>query len=178
VSLFQRRWVEEERLSFPIVQLPLEMAGIREQFAGGRPFWRNHVMWIGFGVAAIYNLVNILGALYPSIPSFGTTFDLAPKDLPSVWRYWRPMVIQYRPELIGFGFLVSSEVSFSIWFFFVLSKIEGILCYLWGLNVAGVPFEQEQSLGAFLLLGLWLLWAVRGHLAAAAREIFCCIPWL
>jgi hypothetical protein len=43
---------------------------------------------------------------------------------------------------------------------------------LWGFEMYGVPFEQEQSIGAYLLLGLWLLWMVRRHLAAAAREIF------
>ena len=170
VSLVQRRWVEEERLAFPIVQLPLEIAGVREQFAGGRPFWRNHAMWIGFTIAAIYNIVNILAALYPSVPAFGKAFDLVPSSTPEPWSYWRSMVIQYRPELIGFGFLVSSEVSFSIWFFYVLSRAAAFLGGIAGYSEFGFPYNQEQSVGAMITLGMVLLWAVRKPLLNALSE--------
>jgi hypothetical protein len=41
--LFKKAWTENERLAFPIIQLPLAMT----EPGGG--FWRNGRMWIGFG---------------------------------------------------------------------------------------------------------------------------------
>jgi len=170
--LVRKRWIEEERLLYPIVQLPLEMVHLREQPPGQPPFFRDKVMWVGFGLAFAYNALNMANALWPSVPTVGRMYDLNSYLRGRPWNTMWPFQIWYRPELIGFGFLVSTEMTFSIWFFFVLSKIEGILMSVWGFDRAGAPFEQEQSIGAYILLGLWLLWAVRRHLAQAAREIF------
>jgi hypothetical protein len=170
--LVRKRWTDEERLTYPIVQLPLEMIHLREQPPGQLPFFRDRVMWIGFGLAFAYNAINMAHALWPIVPTIGNSYDLNPYLTRRPWKAVAPFWIWYRPELVGFGFLVSTEMAFSIWFFFVLSKIEGILLSLRGFDVFGVPFEQEQSIGAYLLLGLWLLWMVRRHLAAGAREMF------
>ena len=61
--ILRRQWVEQERLSYPIVQLPLRMS---EKEHG---FFRNHLMWIGFGIAALIGIVNALSFIYPSIPT-------------------------------------------------------------------------------------------------------------
>ena len=47
-ALVRRSWVEEERLTFPLVLLPLEMTDT--QFDGDNrvPFWKNRWMWAGF----------------------------------------------------------------------------------------------------------------------------------
>src|SRR5438132_12820619 len=63
MALFYRAWSEDERLSFPLVSLPMEMTGNE---AGVSSFFRNPVMWMGFGISAVYNLVNIFHAIYPS----------------------------------------------------------------------------------------------------------------
>ncbi|MDW8206393.1 MAG: DUF6785 family protein [Chloroherpetonaceae bacterium] len=164
--LVQRRWIHAERLSFPIVTLPLEItasAGRRDQ----PRFFRDRVMWAGFALAALYNLLNILNALHPSVPAPGRFYDLTPalqsphlKSLGDV-RLW------YRPDLIGFGFLVPSEILFSIWFFYLLGRLEALLMARQALDLPGAPFEQEQSIGAFLLMGVWLLWQARQDITAA-----------
>ena len=73
MALFYRAWAEEEKLAFPLVFLPMEMTGGE---TGATPFFRNRWMWLGFGLAAFYNLVNILHALYPSSPAFGKSVDI------------------------------------------------------------------------------------------------------
>ncbi|MBV9849005.1 MAG: hypothetical protein JO250_04875 [Armatimonadetes bacterium] len=159
VLLVRRRWIETERLAFPQVQLLLEMTG---GDAGGRAFLRNPIMWAGFGLAALYNGVNILHALVPWVPAIGTTLDLTPALSAYPWKGIGAVTLMYRPDLIGFGFLVPTEICFSIWFFFLLSRAESFFAFTHAWGVAGVPFEQEQSMGAFLVLGLWSLWQVRG----------------
>ena len=44
-ALVRRQWIEGERLTFPLVQLPLEM--VRE----GGGFWNNRLMWSGIALA-------------------------------------------------------------------------------------------------------------------------------
>jgi len=170
--LVRRRWIEEERLVYPIVHLPLELLGTRRTASGQKPFLRNTAMWFGFGVAFVYNVINILGALYPAVPSFGRCWDLEGYLTHWPWTRLWPLSVQYRPALVGFGFLMSAEMAFSIWFFFLLSKAEAILLATHGVDVMYVPFEQEQSIGAFLVIALWILWLARRAIARAFLDLF------
>ena len=60
--IIRKQWVENERLAYPIIQIPLEMTST---VAG---FFRNKIMWIGFGVAGFISLINGLNYLYPTVP--------------------------------------------------------------------------------------------------------------
>ena len=44
--IVRKQWVEQEKLAYPMIQLPYEMIGQTSTF------FRSHVMWIGFGIAA------------------------------------------------------------------------------------------------------------------------------
>ncbi|MBM3213026.1 hypothetical protein FJZ33_12450, partial [Candidatus Poribacteria bacterium] len=57
------RWVAEEKLSYPIIQLPINMVD--------RGFLKNRVMWIGFLVGIFMGALNGLHFFYPSIPNMG-----------------------------------------------------------------------------------------------------------
>src|SRR5262249_29524624 len=74
IALFYRAWAEDERLSFPLVSLPMEVTG---GDTGQNAFFRNRLMWAGFALAAVYNLFNIWHALNPSVPEFGKNWDFA-----------------------------------------------------------------------------------------------------
>ncbi len=67
-ALFRRPWVEQERLSFPLVQLPLEM--IREGVSG--TLLHNRLLWAGFALPAAVFTLNGLHQFYPSLPEFPT----------------------------------------------------------------------------------------------------------
>src|SRR5205807_2144652 len=62
--LIRRQWMDQERLSFPIVQLPLELT--REGGAAGTFLSRQ--MWIGFLIPVVLESLASLNYLYPSIP--------------------------------------------------------------------------------------------------------------
>jgi len=170
ILLVRQRWVDAERLTFPIVELPLEITATAGQRSQPR-FLRDPLMWAGFGLAALYNVWNIVHALAPSIPAPGKELDLNPYLESPPWNSLQPFDLWYRPELIGFGFLVPSEILFSMWFFYLLSKVEALLAVQYAYDIPGIPFEQEQSIGAFLLLGVWLLWQARGDVAASLRSV-------
>ncbi|MGQ9733418.1 MAG: DUF6785 family protein, partial [Candidatus Zipacnadales bacterium] len=68
VAIIRRQWVENERLTFPLLFLPLEITGAEGRESLTRGFFRNPIMWLGFAAGALFNLVNILHAFVPQIP--------------------------------------------------------------------------------------------------------------
>ncbi|NLC55813.1 MAG: hypothetical protein GX774_03125 [Armatimonadetes bacterium] len=167
VMLMHRPWIEKEKLTFPLVQLPLEITETKAR--GGVPaFFRNPVMWAGFGLSFAYNMVNIIHAFVPSFPGWGNAFSFVPFGTPP-WNAFGAVTLYNRPELIGLGYLVSAEISFSIWATFILERLVAVIGSGMGYREAGFPFTQEQSFGAYIAMALVLLYLGRHHLAAIAR---------
>jgi len=169
LTVLRRQWTERDRLTFPLLYLPLELTQTEGERALGAAFFRNPVMWLGFGAAAFYNLLNILHAFNPAVVS------LRP-DIPvSGFFPNRPltplgsMSITLRPELIGFAYLVPSDILFSTWFCYFLNRAMAVIGLAWGYDVPGLPFTHEQSTGSYLALGLLLLWMGRGQIKEVLR---------
>lgn len=163
MTLFFRAWAEEEKLAFPLVFLPMEVTGSE---ANSVPFFQNRIMWAGFAIAAAYNLVNILHAFYPAMPAFGKSVELSAtlKDLP--WSELSPLTFQFRPELIGLGYLVSTNISLTVWLSFLVIRLGAVFAASQGFEPHGL-FAQEQGIGAYLVLTVVLCWQARRHLRAS-----------
>jgi len=171
ISLLRRQWNDKERLTYPIVFMVTSMApdpGRRLVSA----FFRSPLMWAGFSIAAIYNLFNILNAFSPSVPALGRAYDLGALFTERPWSGIRPLTIHYRPEVLGLAYLVSLDVSLSVWLFYLLARIENVIALSLGYEVAGMPFDQEQSVGAYLALTFFLIWVARHHIRDAFRTAF------
>jgi hypothetical protein len=177
-TLMRRSWVEEERLTFPLAQLPLQMT---EQ-GGATPFWSSPWMWAGFALAGIAESVNFLSFLYPSIPMLPIK-PVGPNQLDALFtvRPWSEMGmfrLAFYPFAIGIGYLLSLDVSFSCWFCYLGVKAANILCAMLGFSAGGgngpanrAPFVREQAVGAFLAVALFSLWTARRALGMAWREM-------
>jgi len=61
--LIRRQWTQHEKLSFPLTILPLEMTA-----AGTHSLWRSKLMWLGFALSAIIDIVNGLSMHFPVLP--------------------------------------------------------------------------------------------------------------
>lgn len=169
-ALFYRPWAQEERLPFPIVLLPLEMtAGPNEQGILAN-FVRSRAMWIGFSLAALYNLVNILHAFHPSFPEIPKFFDAGEALVDPPLSAARPLVMHFRPELIGLGYVVATDVSFSVWVFYLLLRLGAVLATARGFPPGQMPYPQEQGMGAYLLLGVIFLFIAGRRLTASLRK--------
>jgi len=177
VTIVRRRWVEEERLTFPLAYLPIEMT----QVGGTAPFWKSRAMWAGFLIAGLLESVNYLSYLFPSLPSLPikpvgpNQLDLLLTSRP--WNAAGMLRLAFYPFAIGIGYVLSLEVSFSCWFLYLCVKIANVVCSAAGLSEGGVgganraPYIREQSVGAFLGLALFSLWMARGALAIAWKEM-------
>jgi len=169
MTLFRRQWVERERLTFPIVHLVMEMSG-GDRPAAALSFFKNSAMWIGFGLAALYNVMNILNAWNPAVPAMGRQYDLGGLFTERPWSAIRPLGIAWRPANIGLGYLVPTEITLSVWVFYLLQRLANVLVTAVGYEPAGFPFVQEQSFGAYLALGVFLVFVAREHLGRIWRR--------
>ncbi len=166
-TLFRKQWTEEAKLSFPVVQLPLEMS------KPDAPIYRNALLWIGFLVAFSLDIIRGLHILYPSVPDlWGSVYqhDLGTMVKEAPWNAigWTPLAVL--PFGIGLAFLIPQDLAFSCWFFYGLWKVVRIITVAagWG-DIPRAPWIDEQSFGAYAALAAFCLYASRKHVASAIR---------
>jgi len=168
--IIRKQWTEQERLSYPITQLPLAM--MRD--ANVSNFLRQRLMWIGFAIAAGISILNGLNALYPTIPALRTkTYDLRPFFTEKPWNAigWTP--ISLYPFVIGLSFFIPLDLSFSSWFFYLFWKAERIFGAMIGLRgLPRFPYVNEQSFGAYIGIFIFGIWTSRKHLEKVFRQVF------
>lgn len=162
--LIKKQWTQRERLAYPIVRLPIEMAS-----APGRLF-RNHLLWIGFAIAGGIDLINGLSFLYPSIPKIpvrihqiGHFFREKPWNAIGSWTH-----VSFYPFVIGLAYFMPIDLSFSCWFFYVFGKAEAVAASAIGL---GDIHHFEQSIGAWISIGIVALWLGRSHFRQIIKEM-------
>ncbi len=166
VSLLSRDWIHHERLVFPLVRLPLEIL----EGSAGRSFFRNPATWIGMGAAVLLDAVSIVRAVVLGMGGGGglrLSIGRQVKSYP--WTTVFPMPAYIRPGLIGLGYLVSTELAFSIWVFYMFHKLQALVMAGSGYRLSGMPFAQEQGIGAYVVVGLILLWKGRDAFRQAWR---------
>ena len=157
--LLRKQWTEREKLSYPLVQLPLDMT------VEGAPLFKDKLLWYGLGIAAAVDIINGLNVLYPSIPAIpikppDISFALAGRPLNSIGS----LPIRFYPFGISLGMLLPVDLLFSCWFFFWIWKAEYIFTSIFGLDsVPNMPFVNEQSFGAYMGICVFAIMVSRKH---------------
>jgi hypothetical protein len=182
MAIIQRQWISNERLTFPIAQIPLEM--VQEEAGGGvrrARLPRAWVFWIGLTVSLVLSFMNSLSSRVPSVPAI-------PLDAVPImqWQKVGPLAglgeisLVLWPWMIAVAYLIPKELSFSAWFFWLVRL---------GLTVAsiaaghtpqrpedwwesGFPAPHYQAGGAALALFVWVAWVARRHLGHVLRVAF------
>lgn len=165
-AILRRQWVDNEKLSFPLVQLPLEMAGQ----SGEGPFLRNRLTWAGFALPTVVFLLKGLHAWYPAVPDVTLEVNLGDFLQTPPWNgiYFTPVRLSF--AVLGFMFLLPSDLVFSLWFFFVLGRVQDVVARAVNMDAPAMPlyptplFRGYQAMGAYLVLAAYLLWVARPHL--------------
>jgi hypothetical protein len=157
-SLVRRRWVEEERLAYPIVQLPMSLTEPAGQLLA------NRLLWLGAALSGGIGLLNGFARWYPSLPDIPVRIqDMSPYFTTAPWNAigWTP--ISFYPFAVGMAYLLPVDLLFSSWFFYLFWKAERIGGAALGLAEPGsrYPYINEQSLGAYLALIAAALWTGR-----------------
>ena len=155
--IFRPLWSDRERLTFPIIQLPLELTNPQTTLL------RNPIMWAGFGLGAVVNILNGLNTIFPAVPSIPLYIDLQShiNNAPWIGSGWFPLT--FNPSVIGLAFLMPLDLLFSCSFFylywkgmFIMAKATGVSeGYGWGGPSPNIfPYANEQMFGGFIAIAL------------------------
>lgn len=167
--ILRRQWIEYEKLPYPIAQFPMDMT------VPGIQFFRNRLMWVGFAIAFIIEIINGLNYLYPEIPLIPIrerSSDLALLFTDEPWNVLGPTYIHFRLFLIGLCFLLPIDLSFSAWFFYVVRKVQFVGGKAIGLyTIPYYPFQPQQAAGAFFVIVLMAIWGGRRYFMQILKKI-------
>src|SRR5207249_2489477 len=133
-ALLRRRWVEGERLTFPLVVLPLEMT----RGGGEAAFWCSRRMWSGFWLAGGLESVDFVHYMYPSFPYIQIkAYHIEQYFTERPWNGIDTLVVAFYPLMIGIVYLLPLDVSLSCWLFYLLVKAQMVLVTALGWKDAG-----------------------------------------
>lgn len=173
--IIRRQWMDRERLSYPVMQVPLAMAETEE----GRsipPFYRRKSMWIGFAIPFLFGTLHAIRAYVPSFPVF---YPRTPRL--STLRGRVNIQMRLNPIMLGFAYLVNNRLSLSLWVFYLIQVFAEGFCDIIGLynNEKLGPWTEDgqvgpifshQSMGAMIVFVGFGFWTARGHLADVFRR--------
>jgi len=167
VSIFFHQWSVRERLIFPVVSVPAMMA--EEAPAGSllNAFFRNRLTWIGIAVPILIWGWNGMRSYFPQIPG-----------LPMSWYSWsvfpdRPWSELHLQDIniyftvIGLSFLLTTEIAFSFWFFYILYRASYVWIAWLGAGATGfwgnwwASVTVFETAGCILVLAAFLFWSAR-----------------
>ena len=169
--IIRKQWTEHEKLAYPIIQLPMALT----EGGGSSSFFKNRLLWYGFIAAATLDIWHGLAHFYPILPDFsvrhnarnwGTFFA----DLGKPWNAVGNIPVPFYPFVIGLGFLLPLDLSFSMWFFFIINRVQRVVGSTLGIP-SPFPYLSEQSIGAWMAIFIIALIVTRKHLANVARTI-------
>lgn len=173
--ILHRQWSVHERLTYPMAQLPLQMISEGEEpLARIRPFFKNKGMWLGFVLPFALFSLSGLHHYFPAVPEFRFFWDSWWWFRHTVW-----LVFAFSFAWVGFFYLVNLDITFSIWFFYLLCKVEEGTFNILGIasseKLSQYEYSQpadlsHQGAGAVLVFVLYGLWAARDHLRAVFRK--------
>lgn len=165
-TILRQQWTERERLTFPVIQLPLAMTNPTYGF------FKNKRMWIGFSIAAGISLFNGLSHLYPVMPEIPVTrrfFRFADPPLSN----YGTIITAFYPFAIGIMFLMPLDVLFSTTFFYFLYRNEVALSGAVGWqSIPRFPYLNEQTIGAFFGLCIFFWWTGKRHFKEVFKNAF------
>jgi hypothetical protein len=179
--LMSRDWIDRQRLTFPLVEVPLALVGDQPTPTLGRSIFRNRVFWVGFAVPAVISLLHWLNRLFPAVPDPTLEYlvgrNLAGMGLP--WSVLDDVRIRLYFAVIGVACLIPSEVSLSLWLFYVIYCLTLVALASFGITESGGPvagFAPQSVIGfaeagGFVALAAAVLWQSRGTLKNAARGL-------
>jgi len=173
--ILRRQWTDYEKLSFPLIRIPM---AITETGAGS--IWRNKLMWWGFGAAAFIGIVNGLHIHWPMIPDIPVKFHWI--SFPADWGgALNSTAIAFYPFVIGIAYFLPTDLTFSTWFFFIILRLERLICSALGLPLrfpwsstghSTLPAMIEQGIGGYIALVAFALWTTRHHLQSVWQAIW------
>lgn len=159
-ALLRKQWTENEKLSYPVIQIPLALS------TRAMTLFSTRLLWYGFAIAAGIDLLNGLGEFFPAIPQIPIVHidNLRNYLTERPWNTMGNVWFSLYPFAIGVCFFLPLDLAFSCWFFFIFWKLQHVVASSLGYQIPGLPFVNDQTAGGYLALCLVALWVSRRYL--------------
>lgn len=174
-AILRRQWSDNERLSYPLVQLPVEMVREAPGSASGG-FFSNPLTWIGFAIPTLLFAVNGLHNWNPALPSINVEISINNYFTHRPWSDITFFVAYISPGSVGFFYLLPVELLLSFWLFHVLAKVQDLVFSALAFPPISTPhgsgngYMDYQTAGAYFMLVIYLGSVALPHLKAALRR--------
>ena len=181
-ALMRKDWIERQRLTFPLVDVPLAIAGDEARPSLKDSILNNRVFWIGFAIPALFVTLGWFHVLFPSVPSpqlYSIEVNRYFAGMPLPWSVLSGdggIKVSIIFPVIGISCLLPAEVSLSLWVFYLLFQVQMLTWASFGVAESGGTaaiainprnFISFQEAGGFLALTVVTIWQSRRALRAA-----------
>ncbi len=129
--LIFRQWAHNEMITYPLAELPKALVYTARPEGGMPDIFRNGLFWIGMGISGAVLGWNLL-CKSQVVPG------LAPLNLANSWSAYvvntpLQVLMNWKSEvfftMIGLTFLIPKNISFSLWFFYLLYMLQLLVMY-------------------------------------------------
>ncbi len=175
--IIRGQWMDREILVYPLMRLPQEMSRVEDDSPAPSalgPLLRDRSMWLGFAIPVVFSLLRGIHAYYMGFPLIKLEWQT--KVMSDQVTFW--IVPSF--VAIGFTYLVSTRITFSLW------SLSLVALFLTGwLSLRGYknpedlgrygsaePLMYHLGMGALLTMAVLGLWSARRHLAGVLRKAF------
>ncbi len=183
-ALLRRDWIERQRLTFPLVDVPLALTGDGERPTLASGILASRMFWLGFALPACVVVLGWLHRLWPSVPTaeiYNVQVGRNFAGMPLPWSALNRLSVSVIFPVIGITCLLPGEVSLSLWLFYVLSKVQLLIWASFGLAEEGATsaiainprtFIGFEEAGGFLALTAITLYQSRKAIHIAWSSLF------
>ena len=174
-TILRKQWIERERFSFPLVQIPVQLAAEPERGTFLNAFFKNKLLWVGMALPVLIHFLNGLHAHFPNVPEIPLIYNIHRAFTEKPWHtlgMWPAMNIAIYFSVIGVAALLTLEVSFSLWFFFLFFKLQYIIMNATGVGIGPWVSCSRQVMGGYLIFVPAVFWGGREHIASIFRKTF------
>jgi len=174
--LVRKQWINSERLTFPLVQVPISMIGEKDESQTGLvgDFFKTPAVWIGILVPVLLYSQRALHNYFPFIPE-----GMPISQYYFFWNNKFRLRLSLSYAVVGFGYLLSTKLGFSLWFLGLLTSMEHAVLLHYGISgteqVMGSALGSSnlvyQGFGAMMALVAGLTWTSRRHLREIVTKV-------
>lgn len=183
--LIFRQWAYNEKLIYPLAELPMTLCGADKEKRGLIPeLFTSGLFWAGVAVSVFVLSWNVMIAKQwvPGLKAIPLTFKWQEYVQGSIFQGLTQAKFHIFFTLIGLTFLVPAKISHSLWLFHLIFMGQ-LLLLVWlgyGVNEKSFPrdwnlvlnFRTAEGGGALMVFALAVLWKCRHYLTCALRPGF------
>jgi hypothetical protein len=188
-TLLSKDWIEHQRLSFPLTEIPIVVAGEQPQPSLRSSIFGNRVFWLGFTPPALVAVMSWLNRISPSFPNPSVSFQVGRyfSGMPLPWSALEGMRLNLWQgagevgfSVIGITYLIPADVSLSLWLFYALYWVQMLAWasfgYAPGGGQAGSGIEPRtfisfQEAGGFIAFSAVIMLQSRQALRGTWRSL-------